>query len=44
MGPSGGCLAWQFFKKKYQPDSVLLVGSGGLPWDEFLQIDPGDLF
>lgn len=32
------------FKKKYHPNSMLLVGGGGLTWEEFLQIDPGDLF
>lgn len=32
------------FKKSFQPQRVLLVGSGGLPWEEFLRIPPEDLF
>ncbi len=32
------------FKAKYAPHKVLLVGSSGLSWKEFLLIDPNDLF
>jgi predicted AAA+ superfamily ATPase len=32
------------FKKTYQPDRILLVGKGGLPWQDFLKIDPVSLF
>ncbi len=32
------------FKKAFHPKRVLLVGSGGLPWEEFLRIPPEDLF
>ncbi|MGM9475850.1 ATP-binding protein [Pedobacter sp. GSP4] len=32
------------FSKMYKPDKVLLVGAGGLPWQEFLKISPSSLF
>lgn len=32
------------FKTQFNPDKVLLVGSSGLPWQEFLKINPADLF
>ena len=32
------------FKKTYQPNRILLVGKGGLPWQDFLKIDPASLF
>ena len=32
------------FKKIFNPDKVLLVGNSGLPWQEFLQINPVELF
>jgi predicted AAA+ superfamily ATPase len=32
------------FQKEFQPTKVLLVGTGGIPWDEFLQTDPMELF
>lgn len=32
------------FKTQFNPDKVLLVGSGGLPWEEFLEINPVELF
>lgn len=32
------------FKKKYQPAKVLLVGTSGLTWQEFLEIEPETLF
>jgi len=34
----------QAFEKKFQPQKVLLVGDEGLPWQEFLKIDPAELF
>ncbi|KAA6328160.1 hypothetical protein EZS27_016487, partial [termite gut metagenome] len=30
--------------KKFNPLRALLVGTGGIPYDEFLTIDPKDLF
>ena len=32
------------FDKKYGPVKILLVGNGGIPWQEFLRIPPGALF
>ncbi|WP_076792779.1 ATP-binding protein [Chlorobium sp. KB01] len=32
------------FRRQYNPDKVLLVGNSGIPWQEFLQIDPRELF
>ncbi|QNN44539.1 ATP-binding protein [Pedobacter roseus] len=32
------------FNKMYKPDKMLLVGAGGLPWQEFLKISPSSLF
>jgi predicted AAA+ superfamily ATPase len=32
------------FNKMYKPDKILLVGAGGLPWQEFLKISPSSLF
>lgn len=34
----------QAFQRKMRPDKVLLVGKEGLPWQDFLQIDPRKLF
>lgn len=32
------------FQKQFHPDRVLLVGNTGLPWQDFLKIDPVTLF
>jgi len=32
------------FLEKFHPDKVLLVGTGGIPYDEFLKINPVELF
>jgi uncharacterized protein len=37
----GGMIA---FKKRFNPDRILLIGDTGLPWQEFLKISPGSLF
>jgi predicted AAA+ superfamily ATPase len=34
----------EVFKKHHNPDKVLLVGSSGIPWQEFLKISPSQLF
>lgn len=39
--PTGGMGA---FQKKYDPHKLLLVGDGGLPWQEFLEISAEALF
>ncbi len=32
------------FAEKFHPEKVLLVGTGGIPYDEFLRINPKELF
>ncbi len=32
------------FQKAFNPDKVLLIGNAGLPWQDFLQINPVTLF
>lgn len=32
------------FQKRFSPDKVLLVGDAGMPYDEFLEIEPVSLF
>lgn len=34
----------QAFSDKFNPEKVLLVGESGLPWEEFLETEPIDLF
>ena len=32
------------FSKKFTPSKILLVGTGGIPWRQFLRMDPESLF
>ncbi|HKZ36031.1 MAG TPA: DUF4143 domain-containing protein [Chryseolinea sp.] len=32
------------FKKQHEPAKILLVGNRGLPWQEFLKVNPSQLF
>jgi hypothetical protein len=32
------------FAKQFNPTIVLLIGDSGLPWQEFLLLNPNDLF
>lgn len=32
------------FKKKFNPDKLVVIGNTGLPWQTFLQMKPGELF
>jgi predicted AAA+ superfamily ATPase len=32
------------FQKKMSPDRVYFVGESGIPWEDFLRLDPGELF
>jgi uncharacterized protein len=32
------------FAEKFRPEKVLPVGTGGIPYDEFLKINPNELF
>lgn len=34
----------QAFEKQFQPQKMLLVGDDGLPWQEFIKMDPVELF
>ena len=34
----------QVFQNQFKPDKILLVGDSGLPWQEFLNINPAQLF
>lgn len=34
----------ELFQRQFNPKKLLLVGASGIPWQEFLQIDPLDLF
>lgn len=40
----GRKIGMQAFKDKFRPDKILLVGDGGYPWQEFLELDPMELF
>lgn len=31
------------FQKKFNPDKILLVGKTGLPWQDFLKLNPADI-
>jgi uncharacterized protein len=32
------------FKKQMEPDKIILIGNSGMPWKEFLKINPNELF
>lgn len=32
------------FSEKFHPEKILLVGTGGIPYDEFLKINPKEMF
>ncbi|HYF66946.1 MAG TPA: DUF4143 domain-containing protein, partial [Ohtaekwangia sp.] len=32
------------FKKQYEPDRILLIGNSGIPWQEFLNMNPSNVF
>lgn len=32
------------FKKAFNPDKVLLIGKSGIPWQDFLKVNPVELF
>ena len=41
---SGNTSGMAAFKNKYTPHKVLLVGNSGIPWQEFLHINPAEVF
>lgn len=40
-GKTGGMKA---FQQEFRPDKILLIGDSGLPYEEFLKINPAELF
>lgn len=43
-GPKQAASGMAAFQKAHRPHKVLLVGSHGLPWEEFLKMSPSQLF
>ena len=43
-GQTGKLNGLSSFKEKFRPHKVMLVGNGGIPWQEFLELDALDLF
>lgn len=43
-GAKGGTSGMKAFHEKFRPNKLLLVGTGGIPYDEFLKIEPISLF
>ena len=41
---AGSTAGMTAFKKKFNPDKVLLIGNAGLPWQDFLTLNPAALF
>lgn len=43
-GSAGSTSGMTAFKNKFNPDKVLLIGNTGLPWQDFLKLNPVSLF
>lgn len=43
-GASGSTSGMTAFKNKFNPGKVLLIGNAGLPWKDFLKLNPLSLF
>lgn len=43
-GAAGSNSGMTAFKNKFNPDKVLLIGNAGLPWQDFLKLNPVSLF
>ncbi len=43
-GAVSGTPGMAAFQKKFNPEKVLFIGNSGLPWQEFLQMNPAELF
>lgn len=43
-GSSQSASGMSAFKKTFNPEKVLLVGNTGLPWQDFLKMNPAELF
>ena len=43
-GPGGSTSGMTAFKKRFNPHKILLIGNAGLPWQDFLKLNPVNLF
>jgi len=43
-GRRGENKGMSIFAQKFKPQKVLLVGTGGIPIEDFLRLNPSDLF
>ncbi len=43
-GAAGATSGMTAFKNKFNPDKILLIGKAGLPWQDFLKLNPVSLF
>ena len=43
-GAAGSTSGMTAFKNKFNPDKILLIGKAGLPWQDFLKLNPVSLF
>jgi uncharacterized protein len=43
-GKTGKLSGLNAFNKKFHPEKSLLIGAGGIPWQEFIQLDVLELF
>jgi len=43
-GISNKAAGLKVFQKKFEPSKTLMVGISGIPWAEFLKLEPGSLF
>jgi predicted AAA+ superfamily ATPase len=43
-GVTQSSLGMSAFKKAFNPDKILLIGNSGLPWQDFLKLNPAELF
>ncbi len=43
-GASSGNVGMGIFNEKFHPNKMLLVGAGGIPYEDFLKINPKDIF
>ena len=43
-GAAGSTSGMTAFKNKFNPDKILLIGNAGLPWQDFLKLNPVSLF
>ncbi len=41
---SGSTSGMAAFQKQFKPSKILMIGKSGLPWQEFLERNPGTLF